>query len=453
MKRRQFIKYTSLGMGSLGITACAQGNIDLFRSQGSLSNPDNKFGSLEKTNLILGFVPTVDAAPLIIAQEKGFFDRYGLTVTLKRQASWEAIEQGLLGWQLDAAQAPFALPLLAQLGKKEASLISLMNLNLNGSAITVTQKAWEKGLRPSPDYTNFRDFEGGFRQYIRGSNSQMRFAIDSPISMDAYLLRYWLAAMGVDPDREVELLEFPANQLIYKLQAGMIEGYSISAPWTRSAVAENMGFITYVSRDIWQGHPNKILAAMDGWVRKNPVTARSLMAALLEACQYCDHQSHYNEIAEILAQSQYLNLDSALIEPVFNGKYSYSNEVSTNKTADIPDFTIFHYQDTSYLKAPDQANYPWRSHAVWLFTQMIRWNQLEAKSYPKDADQLLDKIYPISFYEEVAKALDIPIPKDKMKTEPTTAFIDGRSFDPSEPVAYLNQFPIRASRPQSLIFV
>ncbi|XTZ20136.1 MAG: ABC transporter substrate-binding protein, partial [cyanobacterium endosymbiont of Rhopalodia fuxianensis] len=137
MKRRQFIKYSSLGMASLGITACAQGNLDFLRSSETSLNLNNKFGSLEKTNLILGFVPTTDAAPLIIAQEKGFFKRYGLEVTLKRRSSWGAIEKGLLSWQLDAAQAPFALPMSAQLGKQKAPLISLMNLNLNSSAITL----------------------------------------------------------------------------------------------------------------------------------------------------------------------------------------------------------------------------------------------------------------------------------------------------------------------------
>ncbi|XHU96073.1 MAG: ABC transporter substrate-binding protein [cyanobacterium endosymbiont of Rhopalodia gibba] len=452
MKRRQFIKYSSLGTASLGITACAQGNLDFLRSSETSLNLNNKFGSLEKTNLILGFVPTTDAAPLIIAQEKGFFKRYGLEVTLKRRSSWEAIEKGLLSWQLDAAQAPFALPMSAQLGKQKAPLISLMNLNLNGSAITLTKKAWEKGLRPSLNYNDFRDFERSFRRYIRG-NGQTRFAIDSSISMDAYLLRYWLAAMGVDPDREVRLLEFQSNQLIYKLQAQMIEGYSISAPWTRSAIIENTGFIINISREIWRGHPNKILAAMDGWVRRHPVTARSLMAGLLEACQYCEHQRHHREMTEILAQSQYLNLDRTLIEPTLNGKYAYTNNTPNSKLVEIPDFTIFHYQDTPYLKIPDHANYPWRSHAVWLLTQMIRWNQLETTIYPKDADRILERIYPISLYKEVAEALNIKIPSESMKSEPTNAFIDGRPFDPSQPLVYLNQFSIRASYSQFLSFV
>ncbi|HAC65712.1 MAG TPA: nitrate transport protein, NrtC-like protein [Cyanothece sp. UBA12306] len=453
MKRRQFIKYTSLGIASFGITACNQGNLDIFRPQGKLSNGEKAFGPLEKTNLILGFMATTDAAPLIIAQEQGFFQRYGLNVTLKRQPSWQVIENDLLQWRIDAAQAPFALPMLAQLGPKKASLISLMNLNLNGSAITITNKAWDQGIRPSINYINFRDFATGFHQYIRNHNQTTRWAIDSPISMDAYLLRYWLAAMGIDPEREVKLLEFSSSQLNYKLQAGMIEGYMASAPWNQPAISKKAGFITYVSRDIWQGHPNKILATMDGWTRKNPATARALMAALLEACQYCDRRQHQQKIADLLAQPQYLNLDNSLIEPALNGQYSYQSQQSQKSSVKVADFVIFNHQDTAYLKNPDHANYPWRSHAIWLLTQMIRWNQIELKNYPTDADKLLNKIYPISIYEEVAQALNISIPSDKIKSEKATAFIDGRSFDPSQPVAYLNQFSIRASSPQIINFV
>lgn len=271
--------------------------------------------------------------------------------------------------------------------------------------------------------------------------------------MDAYLLRYWLAAMGVDPNREVKLLKFQADQLIYKLQARMIEGYSVSAPWTHSAVTENTGFIINISREIWRGHPNKILAVMDGWVRKHPATARSLMAALLEACQYCDHQSHHREMTEILAQSRYLNIDSTLIEPALNGQYVYTNNVPNRKLVEIPDFIIFHHQNTPYPKPPDHVNYPWRSHAVWLLTQMIRWNQLETTSYPKDADKISDQIYPVSIYEEVAKVLNIKVPNEPMKSEPATAFIDGQPFDPNQPLVDLNQFLIRASCPQFFSFV
>ncbi len=450
MKRRDFIKYSSLGLAGLGFTACT--NTDIFSfNNGQKTNVN--FGNLEKSNLILGFVANGDAAPLIIAQEKGFFERYGLTVTLKRFDSWEGVNNGLLGWQIDAGQLPYSFPMMAQLGKEEAPLISLMTLNLNGSAITLTQKAWDAGIRPSVDYFNFTDFEGDIRNYWRNRQQPVSFAVDSEFSMDAYLTRYWLSAIGLIPKTEVELVEFPASQMIYKLQAGIIDGYSASSPWNQQTVLEKAGFITHISRDIWKGHPNKILATMDGWARKHPVTTRALMAALIEACQYCDRLNKQTEIAEILATPNYLNLDPALIQSSLTGNYSYSSQLSNNYQQSIPDFTIFNHRNAAYLSENDHANYPWRSHAVWMLTQMIRWHQLNVYDYPKTADKLLDKIYPTAIYEEVAKGLNITLPSDNMKQEPNTAFIDGRSFDPSNPVAYLNQFPIRASRPQVFGFV
>ncbi|MGB5769243.1 MAG: ABC transporter substrate-binding protein, partial [Crocosphaera sp.] len=259
--------------------------------------------------------------------------------------------------------------------------------------------------------------------------------------------------IGLIPKTEVELVEFPASQMIYKLQAGIIDGYSASSPWNQQTVLEKAGFITHISRDIWKGHPNKILATMDGWARKHPVTTRALMAALIEACQYCDRLNKQTEIAEILATPNYLNLDPALIQSSLTGNYSYSSQLSNKYQQTIPDFTIFNHRNAAYLSENDHANYPWRSHAVWMLTQMIRWHQLNVYDYPKTADKLLDKIYPTAIYEEVAKGLNITLPSDNMKQEPNTAFIDGRSFDPSNPVAYLNQFPIRASRPQVFGFV
>lgn len=447
MKRRNFIKYSGLGLASLGVAACSK--VDIFNQQ----KTDVDFGPLEKPNLILGYVPNGDAAPLIVAQENGFFERYGLSVTLKRLGTWEEVKEELLGWTMDAGQLPYAFPLLAQLGKEEAPLISLMTLNLNSSAITITQKAWDAGIRPSIDYFNFTDFEENIRRYWRNRETPVNLAVDSAFSTDAYLTRYWLSAIGLMPKTEVELVEFPASQMIYKLQAGMIDGYSASSPWNQQTVLEKAGFVSYISRDIWQGHPNKILATMDGWARKHPNTTKALMAALIEACQYCDRFDNQTEVAAILAQPKYLNLDTSLIESTLIANYSYSSETEENYQRFIPDYTIFHHRETDYLGENDHANYPWRSHAVWMLTQMIRWHDLEIYDYPKEADKLLDKIYPITIYEEVAEALSIPLPSDTMKKETSTAFIDGRSFDPSNPVAYLNQFPLRAKSPQIIGFV
>jgi nitrate/nitrite transport system substrate-binding protein len=448
MKRRTFFKYTSLGIASSVIAACGQ----ISQSKKSAQTTKIDFGKLEKTYLTLGFLQMTDAAPLIIAKEKGFFSRHGLTVGFSRQTSWEDLEEGLIEGRLDGAQVLYGMPMLAQLRANAVPMVALMVLNLNGSAIALSEKAWQAGIRPSTYYVNFQEFADNYRKYIRDFSAPPSLAIESAASMDAYLYRYWLAAMGIDPDREVKLTEFPPSQLIYKLQAGSINGYCVGEPWNQDAVAKKAGFVAYASRDIWKGHPGKVLATMQSWLDKNPITAKALVAALLEACQFCDRPENYPEVARILAQSQYLNASIQTIEPSLSGQYRYTQLAQENRVTSIPDLTIFHYKKTDYLTPPSHANYPWRSHAVWLLTQMIRWDAIEAREYPKDADEILNKIYPVAIYEEVAKALKIELPSDKMKKESATSFIDGREFDPSQPVAYLNQFELRATRSPLFIF-
>ena len=433
--RRRFLRYTSLGAASLALSSCERSRSFLPR----LSSPKANFGKLEKTDLVIGFVPVIASAPLIIAQEQGLFERYGLSVTLSKQANWSGVQKGLLEYRFDAAQSLAAMPILAQLASTPAPMMSLMVLNLNGGAITLDRKAWQANLRPSPEYINFLEFSDAYRKYLRGLEQPLSYAIASPVSMDALTTRYWLAAIGIKPDTEVNITELPPSQAIHKIGAGSINGYSVGDPWNQQAVFNQAGFTAYVNRDIWQGHPGNVLAAMQPWVDQQPTTARALVAAVLEACQSCDRPENHRSIAQILSQRQYLDVDPSFIEPSLTGKYSYTR-LDEQPSAFIQDLNIFHFRDTDYLEKPNHANYPWRSHGVWLLTQLIRWNLVEPRAYPAQADRLLKQIYPLDVYQDVAQALEIKLPKEPMKIESETVFIDRREFDPSEPVAYLNQF-------------
>ena len=438
--RRRFLQYASLGAASFAFSACGE---RAPRSLPRLPKPKVNFGRLEKTNLVIGFVPVVASAPLIVAQEQGFFERYGLNVTLSKQTNWSGVQKGLLEYRFDAAQALAAMPMLAQLASTPAPMMSLMVLNLNGGAITLDRKAWQADLRPSTEYTNFLEFADAYRRYLRGLNQPLSYAIAAPASMEALNTRYWLAAIGINPDTEVKITELPPSQAIYKIGAGSIDGYSVGAPWNQQAVVDRAGFTAYVNRDIWQGHPGNVLAAMQPWVEQQPTTARALVAAVLEACQFCDRPQNDRSIAQILSQRQYLDVEQSSIEPSLTGNYRYT-QLDEQPLISIRDLNIFHFQDTDYLAKPNHANYPWRSHGVWLLTQFVRWNLVEPREYPPQADQLLKKIYSLDVYQDVAQALAIELPKEQMKIESGTVFIDGREFDPSEPVAYLNQFEIRA---------
>ena len=446
MERRRFLKNTSLGVASFALAACRDNSSSRKIKGDRFSTSSYNFGKLEKTDLSIGFIPLTDCAPLVIAKEKGFFSRYGLNVTLYKQPDWQAIKQGFLEGRFDAAQALFAMPLFAQLEAKTSPMISLMVLNLNGSAITLDQKAWNADIRPSIEYSNFQEFKRIFRKYIRGTEEKLTFATDSPISMDSFNYLYWLAVMGIDPEKEIKLITLPPSQMIYKLQAGEVNGYCIGEPWNQQAIIKKAGFTAYINRDIWQGYPGKVLATMQPWVDKYPTTARALVASVLEACQFCDQSENRQEIAQILAQEKYLDTNLLAIEPSLIGSYNYGSFDQKNRTEAIEDFNLFHFQETDYLKEPNHVNYPWRSHGVWLLTQMIRWNQIKQREYPKDADKLLEQVYPLEIYKDVAKALKIKLPSEPMKIEPAKVFIDQRKFDPSDPVNYLNKFKLRANR-------
>jgi nitrate/nitrite transport system substrate-binding protein len=183
---------------------------------------------------------------------------------------------------------------------------------------------------------------------------------------------------------------------------------------------------------------------MQAWVEEHPTTARALVAAILEACQFCEQAQNRREVAQILAQSRYLDTAQEFIEPALLGNYSYGGFDNQERLEKIPDFYRFYGQNSDDPEKPNPVNYPWRSHGMWLLTQMIRWGQIEQQDYPKDADEILEEIYPLDVYTEVAEALKIELPSAPMKVEPATVFIDQRQFDPSDPIAYLNNFEIQA---------
>ncbi len=444
MERRQFLKYTSLATAGFAFAACQNGS-GSKTDNATAKKPDTIFGDLEKRNLTIGIMPVIDSAPIIIAKEKGFFEKYGLNVTIAQEKSWESLKESLIQGRLDAAHALYGMPLLAQLGAKVAPMVSLMTLNLNGNAITLSRKFWNAGIRPGIDYLNFQEFTDSYTKYIKSFSEPPSFGVVDRSAMGNYILRYWLATMNINPDRDVKLIEIPPTEMLDRLRNGTIEGYCVEEPGNQQAVVEEVGFTAYVDRDIWSGHPEKVLATMQPWIDANPVTTKAMVAAVLEACQYCDRTKNRLPITKIISDPKYLNTNVDYAKNSMLGKYNYGGFDQKSRIKQINDFNLFHFRNTSYLNKPDHANYPWQSHAVWLLTQMIRWNQIEQTQYPKDANEIIKKAYPLEIYQEVAKALKIPLPTQTMKVEPADVFIDKWAFNPNQPVEYLNNFEIRAN--------
>ena len=463
LNRRQFLKYSSLAAAGFTFAACTGGGGDSQPAGEGESSGDEggvlgraevpDFGTLEKTDLTIGIIPLTDCAPLVIAKERGFFEKYGLNVTISKEASWATVRDGLIQGRLDASHALCGMPLLTELGPDKAPMRSLMMLDRNGNGMTLSKNAWDAGIRPWYEYASFDEFGAEYKKYITGQGEPPTFAMVFPSSMHNYNTRYWMSAMGIDPEKDVKLIVIPPPQMVENMKAGTMDGYCVGEPWNQRAVFDGVGFTATVDRDVWQGHPEKVLGTMQSWIDENPNTSKAMVAAVIEACEYCDVMDNRLEIVEIISRRPYVNAKVDYAKASMPGTYNYGGFDEEDRVKEIPDFNLFNFIETDYMTGPDNANYPWKSHGVWLLTQMIRWNQLpDIKEYPADADEIIEKVFPPAVYMEVADALGITYPSERDKVEPGSVFIDGREFDPSDPVGYINGFDIRAGRPRSFAF-
>ncbi len=502
MKRRYLLQYGTLTTASLAFTAC---------SKGVNQAKPVAFGQPEQKELNIGFVESISSLPLVIAQDKGFFKDQSLTVKLVKFPTWEALQEGLTKGQVDVAQTHFAVPLWSHIKKDKSPIVALMGMTLNGNSIGLSKQAWEGGMRPSTQFNYRIEFGELYNTYVRSFKTLPVFAIDHPASMSSYLARYWLGTMHIHPDKNFKFqvvkgsdlaagvqskkidayaVEESTHQQLVKskdgftayvdrdiwqghpdknfkfqvvkgsdlaagVQSKKIDAYAVEESTHQQLVKSKDGFTAYVDRDIWQGHPDKILATTAGWAKSNPITAKAVVASVLAACQFCDIERLRKEedktpitLAQQLVKPDYLNGgDAKNVKALLTGSYQYDRMNAVAKMpVNIPDFQIFHYIDKlNYLKDPNNANYIWQSHAVWVLTQMVRWNQLNLFEYPKDADKLIAAAYPMDVFREVAKAVGLNLPKETVKKEEKTVFIDKLGFDASEPADYINGFDIRTS--------
>jgi nitrate/nitrite transport system substrate-binding protein len=457
MKRRRFLQYSALSTAGFSIAACT--------SQGSthFTQPPASFGKLEKTDLKIGIVSGLDCLPLVVAKEKGMFKKYGLNVTLVKQPNWDRVQQELHGGRLDATQTLFAMPLWEHFsrdrGKKSsrrsaepdqqqdrgnAQTVALMGLNLNGNSISLGAAAWHSGLRPLPLYSTVRELQDGYNKFLREMKQPPGFAISHPAAMANYTTRYWLGTMGIDAERDLKFQVLAPNEIIAGLDSGKVVGYATDELFNQQTIADKKAFTAYLDRDIWRGHPEKILATLDTWIKGYPNSARAMMAAVLESCQYCENEQNLATLAPMLGKSEYTDAGTNKNwQQILAGNYNYGGLDGKAQIDKVPDFQIFHFQATKYLQSPNHANFLWHSHAVWVLTQMVRWNQHNLGSYPNGANSTIAKLYPTAAYADVAKAFWLNMPRGQLKLEQPEVFIDRVAFNPNKPREYLNGFELR----------
>ena len=324
-------------------------------------------------------------------------------------------------------------------------------MDLNGNGITVSNELYARMVDADPEAMAERPISARALKKVidadkAAGKNPMTFAMVFPVSTHNYEIRYWMADAGIDPDRDVRLIVIPPPQMVANLTAKNIDGYCVGEPWNERAVIAGIGKTLVTNYEIWNNNPEKVVGVNLEWAEKNPNTHMAMIRALVEAAQWMDKPENRLEVVEIISRKSYVNAPVDVVKMSMMGTFRYSMDEDPRP---LPDFNVF------YRYA---ATFPWKSHAMWFISQMIRWGQIET---PIDIARTASEIYRPDIYREAVKSLGIPTPTVDMKTEGTHAeawtlqdatapiamgpdlFFNGDVFDPSEILSYIDGFEVK----------
>jgi len=390
-------------------------------------------GSTE--DITIGFLPLLDSALLIVAEEKGFAAEEGLKLQLMRETSWANIRDRLAVGHFDAAHMLAPMPIASTLGLNPfgGETIAPMALGLGGNAVTVSAALWgELKAAGAPEDLSAGGVGSALRQVVDGKPARkLRFGVVHPHSGHNYELRYWLAASGIHPDRDVEIIIVPPPLLPDALSRGTIDGFCVGEPWNSIAAADT-GRIATVKAAIWRSSPEKVLGLTADWADRNTEKLAALLRALYRASAWCGDTQNAPEIAAILSKPNYIDQPESVL------MHGLTGQLALGQGADlqVEDF---------FIPNARAATFPWTSHALWFYSQMVRWGQVE---HTAEHAAAAARCYRPDLYRAALAPLGAPVPGANAKVEgaltrstPVGAmkgaltlgpdgFFDGRVFDP-----------------------
>lgn len=304
-----------------------------------------------RAELRVGFVPLTDCAPIVMAQELGLFKKYGLNVRLSRELGWATIRDKVIYGELDAAHAVAGLPFAATLGlgSIKCECATALVLNLHGNGITLSNELHKRGVTNVPQLR---------AEILRlRSDRMLTFGIVSPVSSHNFLLRSWLAGAGINPDQDVRIVVVPPSQMVSNLKSGNLDGFCAGEPWNSVAVQAKAGWCAAVSAELEPGHPEKVLMVKTAFTEQRHDEHLALVAALIEACEYCDALRHREQVIQILARPQYVGASAAALRCGITGEFDFGHGLKRT----VRDFTLFHAH---------HANEPSFDKAAWLMQRL-----------------------------------------------------------------------------------
>ncbi len=432
LSRRQFLLTAAGGAaGAIWLSACgSSGQSD--RSSAEVAIPSGE--EPEVKGATLGFIALTDASPLIIASEKGFFAKYGVPdVKVVKQTSWagtrDNLELGGASGGIDGAHILTPMPLLLTAGtitktSQPLPMYTLARLNTQGQGLSASNEF--PGLRiNSPE---------AFQKALATAKSKGRkfkAAVTFPGGTHDLWMRYWLAANGVNPNTDADLVVVPPPQMVANMQTGTMDTFCVGEPWNQRLVNLKAGYTAAQTGELWKYHPEKAFAMRADWVDKNPKATKAMLKAVQEAQIWCEDPANLDELVEITSRNQYFRCAPEDIKPRLAGIVDYGD----GRVAENSPYTMRFWSE--------ETSYPFKSHDKWFVTEDIRWGYLPANT---DIDALVNKVNRSDLWKEAAKAIgqEQAIPASDSRGKET--FFDGVVFDPNNPKAYLDSLTITAMR-------
>ena len=386
---------------AVGATTAAAALAQFFPLQAATALAQDAPKALERPNLKIGFIPITCASPIIMAQPMGFYSRYGLNAEVIKTAGWAIVRDKALNREYDASHMLSPMPIAISMGlgslQRDWQIPAIENIN--GQAIVLALK--------HKDRRDPKTWKG------------MRFGIPFDYSMHNYLLRYYLAEAGIDPDADVQLRVIPPPEMVANLRADNIDGFLGPDPVNQRAVFDGIGFIHILSRDIWDGHPCCAFSVSKEFIAANPNTFLALSRAIIDATGFANKAENRKQIAEAIAPANYLNQPPVVVEQALTGIYAdgLGNIVNQPLRAGFDPF-------------------PWESFGVWILTQMKRWGQVKGDV---DYAAVARNVMLATDARREMTALGLAAPEANTKS----FVVMGKPFDPATPDAYVNSFAIR----------
>ncbi|OIP78212.1 MAG: bicarbonate-binding protein [Oscillatoriales cyanobacterium CG2_30_44_21] len=432
--RRKFLTTAGLStVGAIALNACSSETPTTATTPvaTTAAAPVNAADAPETTKAKLGFIALTDASPLIVAQEKGYFAKYGMTeVEVLKQASWgttrDNIVLGSNSGGIDGAHILTPMSYLIAEGKitngNKVPMYILARLNTNGQAISIANDFKDAKIALKSDV-----LKETFAK-IKSSGKDLKCAVTFPGGTHDLWMRYWLAANGVDPDKDVATIVVPPAQMVANMKAGNMQAFCVGEPWNARLVEQQSGYSALITGELWKDHPEKAFSMRADWVDKNPKAAMALLKGVLEAQVWCEDPANKEEMCKIVGADKWLKVPAAEILGRQQGKVDYGD----GRTLDNLDLSMKFWKDA--------ASYPFKSHDLWFLTEDIRWGYIDAAT---DTKALVDKVNREDLWKEAAKAIgkEADIPKSTSRGIET--FFDGVKFDPENPKAYLESLKIK----------